>query len=128
MCYARRRSRQVRSVITCDRTNVIRASMSGIFAQQFVRSSLPQLGNWLKRHECHAIGASPDGSIDLHQFQFPRSTLLFLGAERQGLTPQQRDLCHDLVGIPMLGEADSLNLGVAGSLFLYEMKRSIDRH
>jgi RNA methyltransferase, TrmH family len=108
--------------------DVIRASMSGIFCQQFVRSSLPQLGNWLQRHDCQAIGASPDGSIDLHQFQFPRSTLLFLGAERQGLTPQQRDLCHHLVGIPMVGEADSLNLGVAGSLFLYEIKRSVDRY
>ena len=108
--------------------DVIRASMSGIFCQQLVRSSLPQLSNWLQHHDCHAIGASPDGSIDLHQFQFPRSTLLFLGAERQGLTPQQRDLCHDLVGIPMVGEADSLNLGVAGSLFLYEIKRSVDRY
>jgi RNA methyltransferase, TrmH family len=106
--------------------DVIRASMSGIFAQQFVRSSLPQLEKWLRRHDCHAIGASPDGTIDLHRFQFPRSTLLLLGAERQGLTPQHRDLCHDLVSIPMLGEADSLNLGVAGSLFLYEIKRSSD--
>lgn len=46
-----------------------------------------------------------------------------LGEERRGLTPQQRALCHDLVSIPMTGLADSLNLGVAGSLLLYEVFR-----
>jgi RNA methyltransferase, TrmH family len=107
--------------------DVIRASMSGIFCQHFVRTSLPLLAEWLQRHDCQAIGASPDGMTDLHHFDYDRSTLLFLGAERQGLTPPQRDLCHHLVKIPMVGEADSLNLGVAGSLFLYEIKRSLDR-
>jgi RNA methyltransferase, TrmH family len=111
--------------------DVIRSSMSGIFTQQFVRTSLTQLGDWIQQHHCQAIGASPDGKLDLHQFDYPRwqslsgreSTVLFLGEERQGLTSQQRDLCHHLVRIPMVGDADSLNLGVAGSLFLYEFYR-----
>jgi RNA methyltransferase, TrmH family len=103
--------------------DVMRASMSGIFSQQFVRTNFAQLDDWLRRHDCQAIGASPDGLRELHQFDYPRSTVLFLGEERQGLTNQQRDLCHHLVRIPMVGEADSLNLGVAGSLFLYEVYR-----
>jgi RNA methyltransferase, TrmH family len=104
--------------------DIIRASMGGIFCQQFVRTSLPLLGDWLHQHRCQAIGASPDGIMDLHHFDYPTSTLLFLGEERQGLTPQQRDLCQQLVRIPMEGDADSLNLGVAGSLLLYEVYRS----
>jgi RNA methyltransferase, TrmH family len=104
--------------------DVMRASMSGILAQHFVRTTFDRLANWLQRHQCQVIGASPEGTIDLHQFTYPRSTVLFLGEERQGLTSQQRDLCHHLVRIPMVGEADSLNLGVAGSLFLYEVYRS----
>ncbi len=107
--------------------DVMRASMSGVLSQHFVRTSLPALGEWLQRHRCQSIGASPDGSIDLHHFNFPRSPVIFLGEERQGLTLAQRDLCQQLVEIPMVGEADSLNLGVAGSLFLYEIKRSVDR-
>jgi RNA methyltransferase, TrmH family len=104
--------------------DIIRASMGGIFCQQFVRTSLPLLGDWLQQQQCQSIGASPDGIVDLHHFDYPRSTLLFLGEERQGLTPQQRDLCQHLVRIPMQGDADSLNLGVAGSLLLYEIYRS----
>ncbi|PSB55259.1 TrmH family RNA methyltransferase [Chamaesiphon polymorphus] len=103
--------------------DVIRSSMSGIFSQQFVRTNLTQLRDWLHQHQCQTIGASPDGNIDLYQFDYPPATVLFLGEERQGLTPQQRDLCRHLVRIPMVGDADSLNLGVAGSLFLYEVYR-----
>ena len=40
------------------------------------------------------------------------------------LTPFLRDLCSDLIRIPMVGAADSLNLAVAGSLFLYEVYRA----
>jgi len=47
-----------------------------------------------------------------------------LGEERGGLTPLQRALCADLVRIPMVGSADSLNLAVAGSLLLYEVDRA----
>jgi TrmH family RNA methyltransferase len=47
--------------------------------------------------------------------------VLVLGEERGGLTPPQRELCRDLVRIPMVGAADSLNLAVAGSLILYEV-------
>jgi RNA methyltransferase, TrmH family len=107
--------------------DVMRASMSGIFNQQFVRTNFAQLSDWLQRHHCQVIGASPDGQTDLHQFDYPRSILLFLGEERQGLTDRQRDLCDRLVRIPMVGEADSLNLGVAGSLLLYEVYRSQTR-
>lgn len=53
-----------------------------------------------------------------------KNNLLFLGEERQGLTQQERNLCDHLVRIPMVGTADSLNLGVAGSLLMYEVYRS----
>jgi TrmH family RNA methyltransferase len=70
------------------------------------------------------IGASPDGPAELHRFAYPRPTVLVLGEERRGLTAAQRDLCSDLVRIPMVGTADSLNLAVAGSLLLYEIYRA----
>lgn len=104
--------------------NVIRATMGALFRQQFVRTGFHALRRWIGRHDCQVVGASPDGTTDLHQFHYPRSMLFFLGEERKGLTQQQRDLCQHLVRIPMVGRADSLNLAVAGSLLLYEVYRS----
>lgn len=104
--------------------DVVRASMGAFFRQRFVRTNFTKLGLWMNRHCCQGIGASPDGSYDFHRFNYPPSSVLFLGEERQGLTQPQRDLCGHLVQIPILGAADSLNLGVAGSLLMYEIYRS----
>jgi len=103
---------------------VVRASMGALFRQTFIRTGSVSLRSWLRRHRCRVIGASPDGSADLHCFDYPRPTILVLGEERQGLTPLLRELCSDLVRIPMVGVADSLNLAVAGSLLLYEVYRA----
>jgi RNA methyltransferase, TrmH family len=103
---------------------VVRASMGALFRQAFIRTNDRSLRNWVRRHRCRVIGASPGGSADLHRFDYPRPTILVLGEERQGLSPAQRGLCTDLVRIPMVGTADSLNLAVAGSLLLYEVHRA----
>ncbi len=103
---------------------VVRASMGAMFRQTLVRTNDRSLRNWVRRHRSRVIGASPDGSVDLHRFHYPRPTILVLGEERRGLTPLQRELCTDLVRIPMVGASDSLNLAVAGSLLLYEVYRS----
>jgi RNA methyltransferase, TrmH family len=104
--------------------DVVRASMGALFHQKFVRTGFSQLHHWIRRHRCHVVGASPEGETDLHRFDYPRTTLLFLGEERKGLTQPQRDLCQHLVRIPMVGMADSLNLAVAGSLMMYEVYRA----
>ena len=103
---------------------VVRSSMGALFGQTFIRTNDRSLRNWVRRHRCRVIGASPDGSADLHRFGYPRPTILVLGEERRGLTPMQCDLCSDLVRIPMVGASDSLNLAVAGSLLLYEVYRA----
>ena len=103
---------------------VVRASMGALFRQVFIRTDHCSLRHWLRRHRCRAVGASPEGPVELHRFDYPRPTVLVLGEEREGLTPPQRELCRDFVRIPMVGAADSLNLAVAGSLILYEVYRT----
>ena len=102
----------------------VRASMGALFRQQFIRANFQNLKSWLLENHGHVIGAFPDGNESFHHQTYPQKTLLFLGEERQGLTPEQRSLCDLLVQIPMVGLADSLNLGVAGSLLMYEVFRA----
>jgi TrmH family RNA methyltransferase len=103
---------------------VVRAAMGSLFRQTFIRTNGQSLLHWVRRHRCRVVGASPSGSADLHRFAYPRPTILALGEEREGLSSSQVGLCTDLVRIPMVGVADSLNLAVAGSLLLYEVYRS----
>ena len=105
---------------------VVRASMGALFRQAFIRTNDRSLRNWVRRHRCRVIGrsSSPDvvgrpSPLQLSPPDDPRP-----GGGAPGLTPLQRGLCSDLVRIPMVGAADSLNLAVAGSLLLYEVYRA----
>ncbi len=103
---------------------VVRSAMGAIYQQTFVRADWPALRRWIDHYKCPVIGATPAGVADMHRFEYPRGPLLFLGEERKGLTMQQKDLCRHFVRIPMERGVDSLNLGVAGSLLMYEIYRS----
>jgi TrmH family RNA methyltransferase len=46
-----------------------------------------------------------------------------LGNESWGIEQAWRRLLDDVVGIPMPGRAESLNVGIAGSILLFEAVR-----
>jgi len=50
-------------------------------------------------------------------------TALVLGAEGQGMRQLTRKTCDELVGIPMRGAVESLNVSVASGVCLYEAVR-----
>jgi tRNA G18 (ribose-2'-O)-methylase SpoU len=43
------------------------------------------------------------------------------------MTPEEMDLCTQTARIPIPGRADSLNVGVAAGVMLYEVLRRADR-
>jgi RNA methyltransferase, TrmH family len=98
---------------------VVRASMGALFRQTFARASLEDLRQWLHKYQLLVVGASPDGAVPYDQVRYTRPAVLVLGEERSGLSQDQRALCREIVHIPMVDGADSLNLGVAGSLLMY---------
>jgi TrmH family RNA methyltransferase len=105
---------------------VVRSTMGALFKQTLVRTNVERFRNWIKAHRLSVIGASPDGVVDYDRVRYARPTVLMLGHERSGLTDEQRSLCQQIVRIPMVGGADSLNLAVAGSLLLYSVFRSAE--
>lgn len=102
----------------------VRASMGSLFTQRIIYTSVSQLQHWIQRHHATLIGATLDARNNFQQYAYPQTPLIFLGEERKGLSVSQQQLCHCLINIPMTGSADSLNLGVAGSLLLYEVYRN----
>jgi RNA methyltransferase, TrmH family len=100
---------------------VVRATMGALFSQKLVRTSVEEFQRWLQRSSILVIGASPDGVEDYRDVGYMRPALLMLGGERKGLTDEQRGMCNRIVRIPMVERMDSLNVGVAGSLLMYEI-------
>lgn len=104
--------------------DVLRASMGGIFSLQLVRASTASLAVFLAAHpHWRAWGAAPEAVADLAAIDLCQPSIILLGNERRGLTTAERACCHGLVGIPMAELGQSLNLGIAGSLIIYEAWR-----
>jgi 23S rRNA (guanosine2251-2'-O)-methyltransferase len=58
---------------------------------------------------------------DYKKFQQKNKTLILLGSEVSGLSNELRDMCDELVEIPMRGEKESLNVAVSFGIALFRM-------
>lgn len=76
---------------------------------------LKDAGYWV--YGCDAEGAAP-WEVDLSG-----PVLICLGGEHKGLRQRTRDLCDGLLGLPMRGQVESLNVATAASAILYEAVR-----
>ena len=54
---------------------------------------------------------------------FSENTVLVMGSEGRGLHRLVRESCDEIVAIPRLGHVDSLNVGVAAGILMYEVRR-----
>jgi RNA methyltransferase, TrmH family len=102
----------------------VRATMGSIFNVPLVRAGLPECLQWVQRWPGDIIGAHLRASADFRSVAWRRPTLLLMGSEGPGLTPELGAACTRLVRIPMAGRIDSLNLAVATALMLYEIRRN----
>lgn len=100
---------------------VVRATMGAHFSLTFTRAGHAELAAWKRRTGTLVVGTSPDATRDYRAVDYRQPVVLMLGCEQHGMTAQQAALCDEVVRIPMVGRGDSLNLGVAGSLMLYEV-------
>ena len=64
------------------------------------------------------FGASVDGHTNLRSFQWPDKSVLVIGNEARGISPETARLLDETIAIPKFGKAESLNAGVAAGIFL----------
>lgn len=67
------------------------------------------------------VGTSPWARLSYREAEYKRPVILMLGNEAQGLGDEELGICRQQVSIPMVGRRDSLNVGVAGGIVLYEI-------
>jgi 23S rRNA (guanosine2251-2'-O)-methyltransferase len=86
-------------------------------------TNLARTLNELKERNIWCLGLSDEATETLYQSDLKGPTALVMGAEGTGLRQLTRKTCDELVGIPMRGAVESLNVSVAAGICLYEALR-----
>lgn len=97
--------------------------MGGVFYLTLVHTSHERLGQWATDRGIRLVGLSPQAEQLWTNLPEEGPIAIVLGEERRGLTEELRRLCHTTVRLPMAGHADSLNVGVAAGVMMYELVR-----
>lgn len=102
----------------------VRASMGAFFTVPTFQVSSNELLAFRDRSGVPLIGSAfqPD-AVDYREADYSGPVLLLLGNETEGLPEDLIQACDQLVAIPMLGKASSLNVAMAGTILLYEALR-----
>jgi tRNA G18 (ribose-2'-O)-methylase SpoU len=102
----------------------LRVSMGAVLAMRFVKSTdlLADVRQLKDRWQVELLAAVLDDSAErLAEVRWPGRAAAIFGNESAGIRDQWLALCDRRITIPMHGGTDSLNLGVAAGIVMYEM-------
>ncbi|HVF52719.1 MAG TPA: RNA methyltransferase [Actinomycetota bacterium] len=102
----------------------VRSSAGTLFSCRIVRAASPnRVLGLLNEHGFVRIGTEAGAAVTPDDIDLTRPCALIFGNEAWGLPEVLRKGVDEVVGIPMPGPVESLNVGVAGSILLYELSR-----
>jgi TrmH family RNA methyltransferase len=102
---------------------VVRASAGSVFRVPLARAKLSQSLGWMKDHGLRLIGTASHKGTPLDQAKMAGPLAIFVGSEGSGLPRDLIKEMNDIVAIPQVPQVESLNVGVAASIVLYEVMR-----
>jgi 23S rRNA (guanosine2251-2'-O)-methyltransferase len=104
--------------------DVSRISAGALEHTRLVRATnLVKVISVLKSKGLWVAGLDRTGGDTLFSMDFKVSLAIVVGSEEKGLRPLVKKNCDMLVGIPQMGDVDSLNASVAGGIVMYEVLR-----
>lgn len=111
---------------TCDPFSVetVRATMGSLFAIPLATASFDEYRQWCSDNGVRIVAASMHGDHAHDKATYPERSSILMGNEQAGLPADVEGACDELVRIPMMGKADSLNLATAASVMIYEAWRA----
>ena len=122
-CHVHDPNRLIRPRYGKSRTRRLNKVSAGAFFRiNFERVEDPE--DFLESLPGRKVATVPDqGATPLTRFRFREDDVLVFGSEGHGISPGTLAHCDERVTIPQQGVTQSLNLGVAVGIFLFEAHR-----
>lgn len=120
---------KVDAAIICDpctdifNPNVVRASIGSLFTQPVIEADSDDVIELFKRNNIKIVSTTPNTNKIYSNVDLSGPIAIVVGTEQYGLTDKWLKNSDINVKIPMRGVADSLNVGAATTIMLYEALR-----
>ena len=82
--------------------------------------NLKTVVNLAKQYGIQVVASTEKGTVHYRDVDFRQPTLLIMGNEETGISPDLLKLCDVRASLPMVGSVASLNVSVAAGVMLYE--------
>ena len=110
----------------CDIYNpkVLRGSMGSVFRINFYKfvnfyKTIKELAGIIP-----VFGSVADNTAKkINEIDFDEGTVIIIGNEANGISKETKQICKDLITIPMKGDAESLNASMAAGILIWEMMK-----
>ena len=101
---------------------VLRSGMGAHFKLPIQSMSWDEISEVIKSAGLQVLIADMDGQ-SCWEIDLTKPVALVIGSEAEGASESARKLVNQKISVPMSGEMESLNAGVAGSVLMFEVVR-----
>ncbi|HSN65227.1 MAG TPA: TrmH family RNA methyltransferase, partial [Fusibacter sp.] len=120
------------AIIICNRKTrlthpkILRSSQGSCFKVPIVEEEATTVIDWLKQNKYRILLTDTDADQYYYEESYTGKIAIVMGSERYGISKEWYGIDAQTLKIPMYGDCDSLNVGIAATLILYEaaIKRS----
>lgn len=99
---------------------IIRSSLGAVFKLNVFKFSFEEIKTLLKKEKFKIIISDVDAKIHYNKVNLREKIALVMGPEKSKVSNDFKKVSDSVIGIPMYGDVDSLNLSVATSIILAE--------
>ena len=104
-------------------SKVLRATQGMIFNINIIERNIEDTIVNLKKNGYIVYGTKVNGGKSLKSVEKSKKFAIIMGNEGKGVSSSILDLCSDYIYIDMNSNCESLNVGVATSIILYELDK-----
>jgi len=101
----------------------VRASAGSVFRLPLAWAKLSESLSGIKDHGLRLVGTASHQGTPLDQAKLSGRLAIFIGSEGAGLSQDLIQHMDEVLAIPQTAQVESLNVGVAASIVLYEVAR-----
>lgn len=101
-------------------SKVLRATQGMIFKLNIIVTDICSFINDIKDYTI--LGTDVNGGQSISDFKKKKKFAIIMGNEGKGISDEIKKLCNKNIYIPMSDQCESLNVGVAASIILYELR------